>query len=90
VSLDPSRLYVNFGFWSTVDLEPGEDPTTHDRLVEAEVSRLGGFKSLYSTAYYAPEEFDRLYNGADYAALKKEYDPHGRFPDLYAKCVQRA
>jgi FAD/FMN-containing dehydrogenase len=88
-SLDPDRLYVNLGFWSTVDLEPGEEPSTHNRRVEAEVSRLGGFKSLYSTAFYSPAEFDRLYNGAAFAALKKRYDPHGRFPDLYAKCVQR-
>jgi FAD/FMN-containing dehydrogenase len=89
-SLDPDRLYVNLGFWSTVDLEPGEDPSTHNRLVEAEVSRLDGLKSLYSTAFYSPEEFDRRYGGAAQAALKKRYDPHGRFPDLYAKCVQRA
>ncbi|HEY0357864.1 MAG TPA: FAD-binding oxidoreductase [Mycobacteriales bacterium] len=89
-SLDPERLYVNFGFWSTVDLEPGEDTSTHNRLVEEEVDRLGGFKSLYSTAFYSPEDFDRLYSGADFASLKKRYDPHSRFPDLYAKCVQRA
>jgi FAD/FMN-containing dehydrogenase len=73
-----------------VDLEPGEDPSTHNRLVEEEVDRLGGFKSLYSTAFYSPEDFDRLYSGADFASLKKRYDPHSRFPDLYAKCVQRA
>jgi FAD/FMN-containing dehydrogenase len=88
-SLDPARLYVNIGFWSTVDLSPGEVDGAHNRLVEAEVTRLDGLKSLYSTAYYSREEFDRLYNGASFQVLKKEYDPDGRFPGLYAKCVER-
>jgi FAD/FMN-containing dehydrogenase len=89
-TLDPERRYVNVGFWSTVDLAPGEARDTHNRLVEAEVTRLGGFKSLYSTAFYSRGEFDRLYNGPAYQVLKDEYDPDGRFPGLYAKCVQRA
>jgi FAD/FMN-containing dehydrogenase len=88
--LDPVRLYVNVGFWSAVDLAPGEVDGTHNRLVEAEVRRLGGLKSLYSTAFYSPADFAQLYNGEGYAALKQAYDPAGRFPGLYAKCVQRA
>jgi FAD/FMN-containing dehydrogenase len=85
----PGTLYVNFGFWSAVDLAPGEADGTHNRLIEAKVSELGGRKSLYSTAYYTPEEFWRLYNGPVYAVVKKTYDPAGRLLDLYAKCVGR-
>jgi FAD/FMN-containing dehydrogenase len=87
--LDPKTLYVNVGFWSSVALEPGEDPSTHNRLIEDLVERLGGRKSLYSTAYYERERFWHLYNGPAYDVLKKTYDPDGRLLDLYDKVVQR-
>jgi len=86
--LDPDVLYVNVGFWSTVALEPGEDPTTHNRLIEDLVESLGGRKSLYSTSCYDRERFWQLYNGPAYDVLKKAYDPDGRLLDLYAKTVQ--
>ena len=35
------------------------------------------------------EEFERLYGGEAYAALKRKYDPQGAFPTLYEKCVLR-
>jgi FAD/FMN-containing dehydrogenase len=88
-ALDPDVLYVNVGFWSTVALEPGEPDGTHNRLVERLVEQLGGRKSLYSTSFYEPEDFWRLYGGATYERLKKTYDPDGRLLDLYAKCVGR-
>ena len=87
--LDPEVLYVNVGFWSSVALEQGEDPSTHNRLIEDLVDRLGGRKSLYSTSCYEREHFWRLYNGPAYDVLKKTYDPDGRLLDLYAKCVER-
>jgi FAD/FMN-containing dehydrogenase len=87
--LDPDVLYVNVGFWSAVPLEAGEDPSTHNRLIEDLVDRLGGRKSLYSTAFYERERFWQLYNGAAYDVLKKTYDPDSRLLDLYAKVVER-
>ena len=86
--LDPGLLYVNIGFWSSVPLRPGQDPTSHNRLVEQLVDDLGGRKSLYSTSFYEPDHFSRLYGGSQYDVLKKTYDPDGRLLDLYAKCVQ--
>ena len=86
---DPSVLYVNVGFWSSVALEPGEDPTTHTRLVEDLVDSLGGRKSLYSTAFYDRDRFWELYNGPVYETLKKTWDPDGRLLDLYEKTVER-
>jgi FAD/FMN-containing dehydrogenase len=86
--LDPDALYVNIGFWSTVPLAPGEPDGTHNRLIEQLVDDLGGRKSLYSTSYYSPEHFWRLYNGPAYDVLKKSYDPDGRLLDLYDKCVR--
>ena len=86
--LDPEVLYVNVGFWSSVPLAAGQDPTSHNRLIESLVDDLGGRKSLYSTSFYTPQDFFRLYGGAAYEVLKKTYDPDGRLLDLYAKCVQ--
>ena len=87
--LDPDQLYVNFGFWSAVPLAPGERDGVHNRLIEAEVTRLGGHKSLYSDSFYTEDEFWRLYNGAAYRNLKQAYDPDGRLLGLYEKCVRR-
>jgi FAD/FMN-containing dehydrogenase len=86
--LTPNELYVNVGFWSTCALSPGMDPAHHNRWIEAEVDRLGGRKSLYSTAFYDREHFWTLYNGSAYRDLKSRYDPSTRLLDLYAKCVQ--
>ncbi len=87
--LHPDSLYVNVGFWSSVPLDPGMDRSHHNRWVEAEVDRLGGRKSLYSTSFYDEERFWALYNGPVYHQLKDRYDPAGRLLDLYAKCVAR-
>ena len=91
-AFDPDTVYVNVGFWSSVGRQRGSDPSdgAANRSIEQEVSRLQGKKSLYSTSYYSREEFDRIYGGAEGAALKARYDPAGRFPGLYDKCVRRA
>lgn len=86
--LDPSKTYVNVGFWSSVPVRDGAGPSYHNRWVEDEVERLEGRKSLYSTAFYDQERFWALYNGPAYKALKGRYDPDSRLADLYAKCVK--
>ncbi len=86
--LDPSTTYVNFGFWSSVALEPGESDGTYNRIVERLVADLGGRKSLYSSSCYEEDEFWATYNGETYDVLKKTYDSDGRLLDLYAKCVR--
>jgi FAD/FMN-containing dehydrogenase len=88
--LATGQTYVNVGFWSTVPLAAGEEDGAHNRRIERIVADLGGHKSLYSTSYYPPEEFWRLYNGDAYWPVKRAYDPDGRFADLYRKCVERA
>ncbi|MEO3937996.1 FAD-binding oxidoreductase [Dermatophilaceae bacterium Soc4.6] len=80
--------YVNVGFWSTVPIEPGRADGDTNRGIEAEVTRLGGHKSLYSDAYYDEDTFAELYGGSDYALVKKRYDPRGRLPTLYDKAVR--
>jgi FAD/FMN-containing dehydrogenase len=83
----PHHSYVNIGFWSSVPIGPEEGYT--NKMIEQKVSELDGHKSLYSDAYYSPEEFDQLYGGEIYKTVKKNYDPDSRFLDLYAKAVQR-
>jgi len=86
--LQPGEVYVNFGFWGTVPLPPGQQDGYYNKMVEEEVSALGGHKSLYSTAFYSEEEFRSRYNGAAYDKLKAEYDGDSRLLSLYDKCVR--
>jgi len=86
--MKPDRLYVNVGFWATVALGPGEKAGHHNRLIESKVTELGGHKSLYSDSYFDEDEFWLAYDGETYRKLKATYDPNGRVPDLYAKCVR--
>jgi FAD/FMN-containing dehydrogenase len=86
--LEPGRTYVNVGFWGMVSLPQGALPEHHNRLIEREVARLDGHKSLYSTAFYTREDFWRYYDGDTYRNLKEAYDPGGRLLDLYDKTVR--
>jgi FAD/FMN-containing dehydrogenase len=86
--LNPKELYVNFGFWSAVPLDPDEPDGTHNRMIEATVTELKGRKSLYSESYYDEDSFWQLYNGVTYKNLKARYDPNRRLLDLYDKCVR--
>jgi FAD/FMN-containing dehydrogenase len=83
----PGEVYVNFGFWGTASLPAGRTDGYFNRLVEDEIAKLDGHKSLYSTSFYAEDEFYRRYNGEEYWALKRAYDGDGRLLSLYEKCV---
>lgn len=85
--LRAGQTYVNVGFWSSVPAGP--EPGWTNRRIEQQVSALGGHKSLYSDAFYGREEFERLYGGETYKAVKKRYDTDRRLLDLYAKAVKR-
>ncbi|MFO1299204.1 MAG: FAD-binding oxidoreductase [Burkholderiaceae bacterium] len=87
--LEPGVRYVNFGFWDVVESAVRHEPGHFNRLVEREVMRLGGIKSLYSDSFFTREEFARAYRMDEYAALKAKYDPQGRALGLYEKCVLR-
>jgi FAD/FMN-containing dehydrogenase len=87
--LTPGTTYVNVGFWGTVHVGPEAPQGPRNRAIEAEVTALGGHKSLYSEAFYDQETFDRLYDGANLAAVKARYDPDDRLSTLYDKAVRR-
>jgi FAD/FMN-containing dehydrogenase len=88
-AFDPRLLYINVGFWSTVEIRPGAADGDRNRQIEREVGRLAGRKGLYSTAYYDEDEFWATYGGSAFERLKKEYDPQARLLGLYEKTVQR-
>jgi FAD/FMN-containing dehydrogenase len=81
--------YVNFGFWDVKRTSVAHPPGHFNRLIEREVARLGGIKSLYSDSFFTEDEFSRAYGGDAYRELKMKYDPDGVFPGLYEKCVLR-
>jgi FAD/FMN-containing dehydrogenase len=87
--LGAAPMYVNFGFWDVLQTREPHEAGYFNRRVEAEVMRLGGIKSLYSDSYFSPQEFGTCYGLDAYEALKERYDPHGRAPQLYDKCVLR-
>jgi FAD/FMN-containing dehydrogenase len=84
-SMNPHKLYVNFGFWDVVTTDHEEG--YFNRAIEAKVRDLAGQKSLYSSSYYPKEEFERLYNEDAYCRLKRRYDSTGALKNLYDKCV---
>jgi FAD/FMN-containing dehydrogenase len=88
--LDPGSLHVNFGFWDVVKDLVRHEPGYYNRKIERKVAEMGGVKSLYSDSFYPEDEFWRLYNKTAYDALKRRYDPGGRFKNLYEKCVLRS
>ena len=87
--LASGTTYVNVGFWGVVNVGPDAPASPRNRAIEAEVSALGGHKSLYSEAFYEPDEFDRLYGGAHLARVKARFDPDDRLTSLYDKVVHR-
>jgi hypothetical protein len=86
-SFDPEKLYINFGFWSSVSTE--KEKGHYNRLVEAKVSELGGKKGLYSDAFYTEEEFWKIYDKPSYDAVKQKYDPQKKLKTLFEKSVKR-
>jgi hypothetical protein len=87
--LEPGTTYVNVGFWGTVPIAAGAADGDLNRDIEGKVTDLGGHKSLYSDAYYDPETFARLYDGANLARVKAHYDRRNRLTGLYEKAVRR-
>ncbi len=86
-NLNPSKLYVNFGFWDSV--ATNKPAGYYNKLVEAKVAELGGKKGLYSDSYYTQEEFWKMYDRTSYDALKLKYDPKQKLKNLFEKCVNK-
>lgn len=85
----PGTHYFNLGCYCHVKKRPGEGDYFHTRLLDRKCFELGGIKMLYSSTFLDEPEFDRIYNGAGYRAIKRKYDPDNALGTLYEKCVLR-
>jgi FAD/FMN-containing dehydrogenase len=85
--LESKKLYINFGFWSSLPAK--KEKGFYNKLVEANVTKLDGKKSLYSDSFYTKDEFWNIYDKGIYDSLKQKYDPQHKLKDLFEKCVDR-
>jgi FAD/FMN-containing dehydrogenase len=83
--IKPNELYFNLGCYCQVRRPVGEPPYHYTRLMDDRCFELDGIKMLYSSTFLDKSEFDRHFNGAQYAALKAKYDPEASAPTLYEK-----
>ena len=88
--LETGEIYVNAGFWGTVEVPADAPPGLVNRRIEDAVHAMGGHKSLYSEAFYDQATFDQMYGGEVLAAVRGRYDPQGRLSTLYEKAVRNS
>ncbi|MEG9227247.1 FAD-binding oxidoreductase [Aeromicrobium sp. Sec7.5] len=88
--LETGAIYVNVGFWGTVEVPADAAPGSVNRAVESKVHELGGHKSLYSEAFYDEATFADLYGTAAIDSLRERYDPDARLTNLYDKAVRNS
>jgi FAD/FMN-containing dehydrogenase len=80
-----NELYFNLGCYCQVRRPEGREPYHYTKIMDRKCFDLGGIKMLYSSSFLAEAEFDALYNGAGYRALKAKYDAAGDAQTLYKK-----
>jgi FAD/FMN-containing dehydrogenase len=81
----PNELYFNLGCYCQVRRPQGKEPYHYTKIMDRKCFELGGIKMLYSSSFLSEPEFDALYNGAGYRALKQKYDAAGNAQTLYKK-----
>jgi FAD/FMN-containing dehydrogenase len=55
------------------------------RIIEEELMKIGGIKTLISNNYYSESEFWKIWNKDNYYKVKNKTDPNNIFRDLYTK-----
>jgi FAD/FMN-containing dehydrogenase len=88
--LEPGAIYVNAGFWGTVEVPADAPAGLVNRRIEDAVHEMGGHKSLYSEAFYDRATFDQMYGGEVLASVRSRYDPDSRLSTLYEKAVRNS
>ncbi|MFO8050852.1 MAG: FAD-binding oxidoreductase [Thermoplasmatota archaeon] len=62
-----------------------DDGKNYYRLMEEELMKIGGIKTLISHNYFTEAEFWSIWNRDNYMEIKKRTDPDNIFRDLYEK-----
>lgn len=88
--LRTDEIYVNIGFWGTVEVPADAPDGWMNRRIEEFVRQLDGHKSLYSEAFYDEETFASMYGTAALDAVRADYDPDNRLSTLYEKAVRNS
>jgi FAD/FMN-containing dehydrogenase len=87
--IEANRLYFNLGCYCQVEKPEGKGDYYYTRIMDDKCFELGGIKMLYSSTLLDREEFDRRFNGDEYAELKRKYDAGGDAEWLYDKVAIR-
>lgn len=82
-----SESVVDFGFYTSMDLEDGMDMFYYNRQIEKKLLEIDGLKCLYSDTFFGRDQFWSIYDKEQYDQVKKKYDPHNTYMDLYQKVV---
>lgn len=85
--IEAGTLYFNLGCYTQVHRRAGKEDYYATKILDRKCFDLGGIKMLYSSTFLSKEEFDEIYNGPEYARLKKKYDPQDNAYSLYDKAV---
>jgi FAD/FMN-containing dehydrogenase len=86
--MEPSKLYINFGFWDALEgpeTVGGMVTGTINKALEQVTAELHGKKTLYGVIYFTEEQFLKEYNGGEYKRIKQRYDPDGRLRGWYER-----
>jgi hypothetical protein len=86
--LKPGVMYFNLGSYNFVRKQPGKPSYHNTKIMDEFCFEHDGIKMLYSTTFLSEPDFNRLYNGLAYTALKAKYDPRNLSPTLYDKAVK--
>lgn len=86
--LKKKKLYLNVGSYSFVKRNSSKPDYYATKSIDEFCFGHEGIKMLYSSTFLDKSEFNRIYNGTEYRALKKKYDSLGLLPTLFEKAVQ--
>ncbi len=84
-----SELVIDFGFYTSMDLDESMDDYYYNMQIERKLLALGGIKCLYSDTFFPEDEFWSIYDRRQYERVKQRYDPNGVYLDLYSKVITK-
>jgi hypothetical protein len=80
---------VDFGFYSSMELEDHMEPYFYNKKIENKLVECGGLKCLYSDTFFSRDHFWSIYDKQAYDQVKAKYDPDNNYLDLYQKVVNK-